>query len=108
GTSRYAGSEPGGHDGWVVVPVLNDDGFRVEVFDAADVGRGPLATLGDPGMQVPFILHSAWMRRAEPSEARPRVRFADELDRISELPDDLASAALEVAADLDEGAPLLR
>src|SRR5690606_21409285 len=29
--SRYAGTAPGGHDGWVVVPIMNDDGFRVEV-----------------------------------------------------------------------------
>lgn len=106
GTSRYAGSDPGGHDGWVVVPVLNDDGFRVEVFDAGDVGRGPVATLADPGMRVPFILHAAWMLRTEPSTDRPRVRFADELGRVDELPDDLARVALEVASDLDEGVPM--
>ena len=27
--------EPGGHDGWVLVPVLHDDGFRIDVLDAA-------------------------------------------------------------------------
>ena len=42
----------------MVVPVMNDDGFRVEVYDAADVGRGPLATLSKPGLTVPFVLHS--------------------------------------------------
>lgn len=106
GTSRYAGSDPGGHDGWVVVPVMNDAGFRVEVFDAADVGRGPVATLSKPGMHVPFVLHAAWMLRATPAEDRPRLRFADELARVGELPDDLAAVALRVAADLDEGVPL--
>ena len=44
--SRYAGAEPGGHDGYVIQPVQNDNGFRVEVFDAADVSAGPVATLG--------------------------------------------------------------
>ena len=106
GTSRYAGSDPGGHDGWVVVPVLNDAGFRVEVFDAAAVGRGPVATLAAPGMLVPFVLHSAWMRRAVRAEDRPRHRFGDELDRIGELPDELADTVRQVAADLDAGAPL--
>ncbi len=106
GTSRYAGSAPGGHDGWVVVPVLNDDGFRVEVFDAADVSSGPVATLADPGMRVPFILHSAWMPRATPSAPRDRNRFADELDRLDQLPDDLAQVALDVASELADGVPM--
>lgn len=99
--SRYAGSDPGGHDGWVVVPVMNDAGFRVEVFDAADVGAGPVATASKPGMTVPFVLHSAWMPRVVPSDPSiERNRFADELDRIGELPDDLAAVARQVADDL--------
>ena len=104
--SRYAGADAGGHDGWVVVPILNDDAFRVEVFDAAAVDRGPVAVLSKPGVTVPFVLHSAWMPRAVPAEDRPRVRFGDELDRLGELPDDLAQVALGVAADLDDGVPL--
>ena len=106
GTSRYAGSDPGGHDGYVVVPIMNDDGFRVEVFDAADVGKGPLATLAKPGMTVPFVLHSAWMPAVARADDRPRLRFADELDRLDELPADLAAVAIEVATDLAEGVPL--
>ena len=105
-TSRYAGSEPGGHDGYVVVPIMNDGGFRVEVFDAADVGRGPLATLARSGMTVPFVLHSAWMPRAVGADDRPRLRFGDELDRVGELSDDLAAVATEVAAELAAGVPL--
>jgi all-trans-8'-apo-beta-carotenal 15,15'-oxygenase len=46
---RYAGPNPGGHDGYVVVPVQNDRGFRVEVFDAANVGAGPVAVASAPG-----------------------------------------------------------
>ncbi|MEO6628443.1 MAG: carotenoid oxygenase family protein, partial [Aquihabitans sp.] len=100
--SRYAGSRPGGHDGWVVVPVMNDSGFRVEVFDAANVGLGPVATLAKPGMTVPFVLHSAWMPRAVAADDRPRLRFSDELERVGELPDDLAAVVLEVASELEQ------
>jgi hypothetical protein len=85
---------------------MNDSGFRLEVFDAADVGRGPVATLSKPGMHVPFVLHAAWMRRAVGAEDRPRHRFRDELERIGELPDDLAAAVTEVAAELDVGVPI--
>lgn len=106
--SRYAGTDPGGHDGWVVVPILNDDGFRVEVFDAAAVDRGPVATAAAPGMLVPFVLHSAWMPRATSmaGDGRERTRFADELDRVGELPDDLAALAHQVADDLAQGTPV--
>jgi carotenoid cleavage dioxygenase-like enzyme len=104
--SRYAGSDPGGHDGYVVVPVINDSGFRVEVYDAGDVGRGPVATLSKPGVTVPFVLHAAWMPEVHTSSEGPGNRFADELDRIGELPDDLADEVRRVADDLLHGAPL--
>jgi hypothetical protein len=104
GSSRHAGDEPGGHHGWMVVPVLSDDGFRVEVFDAAAVDRGPTAVLASPGREtVSFLLHSAWMPEvvAAPTDVE-RLRFADELSeqRLAALPDDLAAAAREVAAAL--------
>lgn len=105
GRSRYAGTDPGGHDGWVVVPVMNDRAFRVEVFDADDVGRGPVATLSAPGVTMPFFLHSAWMPRAVPAPDHERLRFSDELARVDELPDELAAVALAVAHELDEGVP---
>jgi carotenoid cleavage dioxygenase-like enzyme len=101
------GENPGGHDGWVVVPVCNDNRFRIEVFDAADVGRGPVATLAAGSMTAPFMLHSAWIPRAVASTPLPRVRFADELDRVDELPSDLAHTARQVADDLVHGAPLV-
>jgi carotenoid cleavage dioxygenase-like enzyme len=99
--SRYAGSDPGGHDGWVVLPVVNDAGFRGEVFDAADVGAGPVATAAAPGMTLSFVLHSAWMPSVKPADRSiERTGFADELERIGELPDDLADVVREVAAAL--------
>jgi carotenoid cleavage dioxygenase-like enzyme len=103
GRSRYAGTDPGGHVGHLVVPVHSDDGFRVEVFDASDVTAGPVATLRAPGGRtVPFLLHSAWMPRAVPAPDVERLRFADELtdDRLTALSDDLAEVARAVAHDL--------
>lgn len=95
------GGQPGGHDGWVLVFELRDDGFRVEVFDAADVGAGPIAGLRAPsGEVVPFLVHSAWMPEAVLADRGvERLRFADELDpdRLASLPDDLADAVQEVA-----------
>lgn len=103
GGSRYAPTRPGGDDGWIVLPVLNDDRFRVDVFDAAAVAAGPVASLAaPPGTTVPFLIHSAWMPRAVTAPAVERLRFADELDhRLSALPDDLQAAAHEVARNLD-------
>lgn len=101
--ARYGGSDPGGHDGWVVLPVLSDDGFRVDLFDAADVGRGPVATLATPnGECVPVLLHSAWMPRALPARDVERLRFADEVGTadLGSLDDDLRRAVLDVADDL--------
>jgi len=103
---RAGGGEPGGHDGYVVVPVLHDAGFRMECYDAADVGKGPLATLAHRGATLPFLLHAAWMPRAVTAPEAERHRFSSELERIGELPDDLAAAAREVARELDEGVPM--
>lgn len=101
--SRYAGTEPGGHDGYVVLPVLNDDGFRVEVFDAAKVGHGPVATLASPhGECVPVVLHSAWMPTADGVVDRERLRFSDELDgHLDRVDERLHDVVRTVAAELD-------
>ena len=100
---RGEGFEPGGHDGYVVVPVLNDSGFRIECYDAADVGKGPLATLACGSATLPFLLHAAWIPRALPAPDLERVRFSGELERAGELPDELAALAREVARELDAG-----
>jgi all-trans-8'-apo-beta-carotenal 15,15'-oxygenase len=99
------GGTAGGHDGWVLVPVLNDDGFRIDVLDAGDIAAGPVAVLAAPGgATVPFIIHSAWAPSASPAPAAERLRFADDLDddRTATLPDDLADSVRRVARDLDD------
>jgi all-trans-8'-apo-beta-carotenal 15,15'-oxygenase len=100
-------AQPGGHVGWVVVPVMSDAGFRVEIFDAANVGAGPLCTLQSANHAVPFLLHSAWTPALGPAPEVPRTRFADDLGRVDELGDELAAVVRRVAADLDDGAPML-
>jgi hypothetical protein len=104
---RATGSRPGGGDGYVVLPVYSERGFRVELFDAADVGRGPVATLAAPRHEMPFLIHAAWLPRAVPAPSLARTRFAEELDGAAALPDELAAVAREVARELEEGAPLL-
>ena len=64
--ARYAGEDPGGHDGYVVQPVFNDDGFRVELFDAADVGAGPIAVAKPAGGRcAPSVCLSAAITTAK-------------------------------------------
>ena len=94
----------GGQHGWVVLPVLSDDGFRVEVFDAGDVGRGPVAVLAPPGREcVPVLLHSAWMRDDDTPVGCERLRFGDDLPEgvLDGLGPDLAAVVQGVVADLD-------
>ena len=81
GTERQLrGPEAGGHDGYVVQPVLSDGGLRVDLFDAANVGAGPIATLkGTNNETVPVILHSAWMPQPSGRVDADRLRFSDEL-----------------------------
>jgi hypothetical protein len=87
-----------------VVPVLRDDGFRVELFDAACVGHGPIAVLEAPrGATVPFLIHAAWMPAAIARDAAiPRLRFADDIDRdrVGSLDDDLSVSVTAVADEL--------
>jgi all-trans-8'-apo-beta-carotenal 15,15'-oxygenase len=106
--SRHAGPDPGGHDGYVVCPVLSDDGFRVELFDAGDPGRGPVATLAAPGAAtVPLLLHASWAPAATNAPDRERLTFADDIaddtagDRLDALPDRAAAAVRSVIAGLD-------
>ena len=102
---RGAASNPGGHDGYVVLPVQNDNGFRVEVFDAANIGAGPVAIASAPNRAtVPALLHAAWMHRAIDAVDADRMSFASELrdDVLATLDPDIARLTRAIAADLDE------
>lgn len=102
--SSYAGGEPGGHDGYVVQPVLSDAGFRIDLFDAANVGAGPIASLhGTNRERVPLLLHSAWMPTVDTLADAERLRFRDELTeaRLAGLDDDQRRIVERVADELD-------
>jgi all-trans-8'-apo-beta-carotenal 15,15'-oxygenase len=103
--SSYAGREPGGHDGYVVQPVCNDDGFRVELFDAANVAAGPIAVLAGVNREcVPLLLHSAWMPAYDELVDADRLEFSDELsdELMASVPDELHDAIHEVAAERNQ------
>jgi hypothetical protein len=100
----YVGGEPGGHDGYVVQPVCNDDGFRVEIFDAANVSAGPVATLAGTNREtIPLVLHSAWMPAFHELADAERLRFSDEVDATSlaSVPEELHPAVHAVAEECD-------
>ena len=103
--SAYAGGEPGGHDGYVVQPVLSDGGLRIELFDAARVGAGPVAVLKGTNQEcVPLVLHSAWMPAYDELVDAERLRFSDELsdELMAAVPDELHGAIRDVARECDE------
>jgi hypothetical protein len=106
GASAHAGSDPGGHDGYVVQPVCNDDGLRIELFDAARVGDGPIATLmGTNKETIPLVLHSAWSPAHDALVDAERLSFSSEfsVEALASLPDELRSTVSQVAADLYGG-----
>jgi len=103
--SAYAGAKPGGHDGYVVQPVLSDDGFRVELFDASAVGHGPIAVLKGTNREcVPLVLHSAWMPAHDELVDAERLRFSDELtdELMAAVPHNFHGAIHAVADECDE------
>lgn len=68
----------GPNDGYVVVLVHKDRegelGKEIHIFDAQDIGRGPLARAAAPGFNPPLLLHSYWMdRRLGPRPSNYRV-----------------------------------
>jgi len=87
----------------VIVPVLNDHRFRLEVFDADSCSAGPLAVLAAPvGVTVPFLLHSVWMAAAVPAPDVDRLSFSDDVvpDRLDVLHPELAECARQVMREL--------
>jgi all-trans-8'-apo-beta-carotenal 15,15'-oxygenase len=68
-----------------------------------------VAVAAKTGMSVPFVLHSAWTPQAVSTrdDGRARHTFADELEHLDELPDDLIAVARQVVDDLAEGAPMV-
>ena len=88
----------------MVQPVFNDDGFRVELFDAADVGAGPIAVAKPAGGRcAPMLLHSAWMPSYTDLADADRLRFSDELSdaTLATVPEEHRGLVHRVVADLE-------
>ncbi len=102
----YEGPNPGGHDGYVCVPVVRDDGFRIDILDANQVGKGPVCSLAAPGHFVGFMIHSSWMPQAKRAPDVERLRFSDELSelRMKALSPEQKRSVYEVAEQLDGSA----
>ena len=87
----------------MVLPVLNDAGFRIECYDAADVGKGPLATLRLRERHAALLA----ALRVDPvrvaGRRHERNRFSSELERIARAARRPRRVAREVARELDEG-----
>ena len=89
----------------MVQPVCNDDGFRVDLFDAANVGAGPIATLaGTKKEAIPLILHSAWMPAFHELADAERLRFSSEVnaESLAGVPEELHASVHAVAAECDD------
>jgi carotenoid cleavage dioxygenase-like enzyme len=64
-------------DGYVVVVVHRDGPKAIQIFDAAHIENGPLATATGPDFNPPLLLHSHWMperKGPRPSDYRVSVR----------------------------------
>lgn len=90
---RSGGSGP--DDGYVVVIVHRDGPKEVQVFDASDLERGPLARLSAPDFSPPLLLHSCWLAPDGPERASSyRVSVgADVWGAVRAIPSHLARIA---------------
>jgi carotenoid cleavage dioxygenase-like enzyme len=75
-----SGGNGGATDGYLVVVVLSDDtswsrssGDELWVFDAADLARGPLCRLAHPQLDMPFMMHTAFLPELRPRAASYRI-----------------------------------
>lgn len=59
------------NDGYVVVLVHQDGAKAIQVFDAQDVGRGPIATATAPDFHPNLLLHSCYV----PPDPSPRPDY---------------------------------
>ncbi len=85
------GAATGSADGYLVAVVYGDEvtadsaGTEVWIFRADDLGRGPVARLGAPDLEVPLTLHSVWLdstRSSRPDDQRVDVA-GELLDRAA-------------------------
>jgi len=72
---RVGAGEPG--DGYVLVVVHRNGAKELQLFDAGDIERGPVATASSPSFNPSLLLHSCWMPTRQgprPSDYRVPLR----------------------------------
>lgn len=99
---RLEADGPG--DGYIVVLVHQDGDKELQIFDAHDVERGPLARATAPGFNPPLLLHSCWMApRPGPRPSNYRVPlWRDLLGTWASAPRTIRSFAGGIAAAIRE------
>ena len=89
----------------MVQPVFSDNGFRVDLFDAANVSAGPMATLaGTNRGTIPLVLHSGRMPACHGLADAQRLRFSDEVsaESMSKVPEEFHASVHAVAEECDD------
>jgi hypothetical protein len=99
---RVGATDP--DDGYVVVVAHQDGPKEVQVFDAGNVGAGPIARASAPGFSPGLLLHSCWMaKRNGPRPSHYRIGFVRDIaGALRGMPRTLRSMA-RMGADLRKG-----
>ena len=71
--------DPAEGPGWTLCFVQHTDRTELQVFDALDLGRGPLATARAPGFKQSYQVHSGWMETIRSQETGYRRSYADDI-----------------------------
>ena len=89
-----------GADGYVVCSVVSDDtswkgssGDELWIFDAQQLGKGPLARIGHPEVDLGFTLHTTYLSELRPRDSTYtvdiRADYTPKLERASQEVKDL-------------------
>ncbi len=98
----------GPRDGYIVAPCVSDhpgegtSGDELWIFDARDLARGPICTLGHPLLDLARTLHTTWLR-----EPRPTPTSLRRISLEDDLRSRLAAASPDVRAFLERALELL-
>lgn len=86
-----------GGDGWVLCFVQHPERTELQVFDAFDLAKGPVAVAGAPGLKLSFQAHSGWIPALEPRTSTYFRSYGADLDGAWK---DLPPSAREIVAPI--------
>jgi len=75
----YVPDDKGGGHGWALAFVQFSDRTELQVFDALNLAKGPVAVAGAPGLKQSFQVHSGWMPHLRPQPSSTGTSFAADL-----------------------------